>query len=62
MKFKLYPYHSNSDYIEHLEKCQEICQKIYICRNISLNKAGIIEQLKEIDKLMADNNGHKDRE
>lgn len=47
------PYHSNPDYLEYLEKCREICNKIYIARNISLREECILKQLKEIDKLPA---------
>ncbi len=47
----LQPYHTNPDYIDYLEQCRAICNRIYICRNISLNEAGIIEELKKIDKL-----------
>lgn len=45
---------------EKYEKASEICNKIYIARNISMSQEKIIEQLKEIDKLFCDNNGHKD--
>ena len=53
--FKIPPYYSNPDYLEYLEECQAICNRIYVCRNISLNEKGIIEELKKIDKL----NNHK---
>lgn len=55
MKLKLQPYHRNPDYLEYLEKCKDICNKIYMYRNITLNEAGIIKELKKIDKL----NNHK---
>ena len=59
-KMKLQPYHKNPDYIEYLEKCKDICHRIYIAQNIALREDIILQQLKEIDKLMANNNGHKD--
>lgn len=52
---KLKPYHKNIDYIDYLEKCHDICNKIYMARNITLREDRIIEALKEIDKLP----GHK---
>lgn len=48
---KLQLYHKNPKYINYLEQCRAICNRIYICRNISLNEVGIIKELKKIDKL-----------
>lgn len=45
-------------YREISAKCYDICSKIYIARNISLSEAQIIEQLKEIDKLMREPNSN----
>ena len=53
MKFKVQKYHSNPDYLEYLEECHRICNRIYVCRNISLNEKGIMEELEKIDKLPA---------
>jgi len=49
------PIYKNPDYLDYLDKCRRICNKIYIARNISLDDAAIIDQLKQIDKL----NSHK---
>lgn len=54
MKFELKPYHSSPKYIKFLEECHSICNSIYIHRNITLNELKIIEELKKIDKLLAD--------
>ena len=51
MKFVPRPSHKNPDYLEYLEECHSICNKIYIARNITLREDRIIEALKEIDKL-----------
>jgi hypothetical protein len=50
-KFKSQPYHKNLEYLSFLEDCHSICNRIYMCRNITLDKKGIIKQLKKIDKL-----------
>lgn len=47
--------HFNPDYLDYLEQCRAICNRIYIARNISLNEKAILEELKKIDKL----NNHK---
>jgi len=52
-KTTIRPYHSNPKYIDYLEKCREICNKIYMARNITLREDIIIEALKEIDKLQS---------
>lgn len=39
------------DCLDQLLILKEICNKIYIARNISLDNEGVIEQLKEIDNL-----------
>lgn len=54
-KFKLQPYHKNPDYIEYLEECKSICNRIYTARNVTVSEKAIIEELKKIDKLP----GHK---
>ena len=41
---------------EGYKKMYEICNVIYIARNITLDNTQIQEQLKEIDKLFAENN------
>ena len=43
-----------NDYLDLYKKCHDICAKIYIARNITLDERVIINQLKEIDKLLAD--------
>lgn len=39
------------DSLQQLMTLREICNKIYIARNISLNHESVLEQLKKIDKL-----------
>ena len=39
------------DSLQQLMTLKEICNKIYIARNISLNHESVLEQLKKIDKL-----------
>lgn len=39
-----------------LEVLKEICNRIYIARNITLNNDSILEQLKMIDKLFRTTN------
>ena len=55
MKFKPSEIHKTPDYLEYLEECRRICNRIYMCRNVILNGEGILEELKKIDKLP----GHK---
>lgn len=45
-------------YREIAAKCYDICGKIYIARNISLSEESILEQLKEIDKLLRECNSN----
>ena len=45
-------------YREIAAKCYDICGKIYIARNITLSEDGILEQLKEIDKLLRECNSN----
>ena len=40
---------------EQLTILKDICNKIYIARNISMSYETIIENLEEIDKLFRDN-------
>jgi hypothetical protein len=40
---------------EQLAILKDICNKIYIARNISLSNVTIIENLEEIDRLFRDN-------
>lgn len=48
----------NSDLQKKYEICYDICSRIYINRNIALNEAGIIEQLKRIDKLFRETDNY----
>ena len=41
------------------EVCREICNKIYIARNITLDNNMIIKQLERIDYLLRDRNEFK---
>jgi hypothetical protein len=43
--------------LEQLLILKEICNKIYIARNISLDNEGVIEQLELIDNLFRDSDG-----
>lgn len=53
------PKHSKPpSYREVASKCYEICSKIYIARNISLSESEILNQLKEIDKLLREHNSN----
>jgi hypothetical protein len=45
------------DSLEQLLILKEICNKIYIARNISLDNEGVIEQLELIDNLFRDSDG-----
>lgn len=45
-------------YREIAAKCYDICGKIYIARNITSSENEIIEQLKEIDKLLRECNSN----
>ena len=45
--------------LDQLLTLKEICNKIYIARNISLSHESVLEQLKEIDKLFRDNEAEK---
>ena len=40
------------------QKCYEICFKIYIARNITLNSDDLCTQLKEIDILLKDSDNY----
>jgi hypothetical protein len=51
-------YYQDEGYLEYLENCRDVCQQIFMARNISLNESKIIEQLKRIDKLCASESGH----
>ena len=44
--------------LEQLIALKEICNRIYIARNISLNHECVLEQLKEIDTLFKDDENH----
>lgn len=46
------------DSLQQLMTLKEICNKIYIARNISLNHESVLEQLKEIDKLFREDENH----
>jgi hypothetical protein len=46
------------DCLDQLLILKEICNKIYIARNISLDNDGVIEQLKEIDELFKENENY----
>jgi len=50
-KFTKSAVHNNLEYLDFLEQCHDICSRIYVCRNISLNEPNLIEELKKIDKL-----------
>lgn len=43
-------------YREISAKCYDICSKIYVARNITLSESEILNQLKEIDKLLREKN------
>ena len=45
-------YYKDKEYQDLLEKCHDICNRIYINRNISLNESEIIKCLNEIDVLL----------
>lgn len=45
-------------YREISAKCYDICSKIYIARNIALSESEILNQLKEIDKLLKEDNSN----
>lgn len=45
---------NNYDSLKQLLILKEICNKIYIARNISLDNEGVIEQLELIDNLFRD--------
>lgn len=51
-------YYQYEGYLEYLENCKDICERIFMARNISMNESKIIEQLKRIDKLCASESGH----
>jgi len=46
------------DTLNQLLILKEICYKIYIARNISLNEETIIEQLEKIDGLFRDKDNY----
>jgi len=46
------------DSLQQLMTLKEICNKIYIARNISLNHESVLEQLEEIDKLFKEDENH----
>ena len=45
-------YIKDPDYCKFLLDCQDICNQIYIARNISLDNGAIIKALEKIDRLM----------
>ena len=47
-------YIQDPEYCELLLNCKDICNQIYIARNISLNQDSILDALKKIDILMRD--------
>ena len=47
-------YIKDPEYCELLLNCKDICNQIYIARNISLNQDSILDALKKIDILMRD--------
>jgi len=52
---KLLPIH-RYDSQTQLSKLKEVCNKIYIARNISLSQEGVIKQLEVIDTLFRSDN------
>ena len=52
---KLLPIH-RYDSQTQLLKLKEVCNKIYIARNISLSQEGVIKQLEVIDALFRSDN------
>lgn len=48
------------DSTTQLLKLKEVCNKIYIARNISLSQSGVIEQLEVIDSLFSSDDGYYD--
>lgn len=47
-------YIQDPEYCELLLNCKDICNQIYIARNISLSQDSILDALKKIDILMRD--------
>ena len=47
---------NNHDSLEQLLILKEICNKIYIARNIALDNEGVIAQLELIDNLFREEN------
>ena len=45
-------YIKDRDYCKLLLDCKDICNAIYIARNISLDNGAIIKALEKIDRLM----------
>lgn len=45
-------YVKDPEYCELLLACKDICNQIYIARNISLDNGAIIKALEKIDRLM----------
>jgi len=41
---------------EELHLYKDICHRIYICRNVSLNKEGLIDELLKIDSIFRTKN------
>ncbi len=51
-------YIKDRDYCKLLLDCKDICNQIYIARNISMNNDSILDSLKKIDALMRENNSY----
>jgi len=51
-------YIKDRDYCKLLLDCKDICNQIYIARNISMNNDSILDSLKKIDTLMRENNSY----
>lgn len=51
-------YIKDRDYCKLLLDCRDICNQIYIARNISMNNDSILDSLKKIDALMRENNSY----
>ena len=47
-------YIADPQYCQLLLDCRDICNQIYIARNISLNEESILDALKKIDTIMRD--------
>ena len=47
-------YIKDRDYCKLLLDCKDICNQIYIARNISMDNDSVLDSLKKIDTLMRD--------